>query len=161
MHEYNKVKDFVLDCHKKHKKVVFTHGVFDLFHKGHLETLNESKTFGNILIVGVDSDRLVKNLKGLSRPIINDIDKLEVVENIKVVDISFILKPSGKEIGNLHEYFKSLYKYLQVDIVTSGNPSEYCIDQQSICDELGIEYRLAGEKVVETTTDIIERIKAN
>jgi len=161
MHEYNKVKDFVLDCHKKHKKVVFTHGVFDLFHKGHLETLNESKEFGDIVIVGVDSDELVKELKGSSRPIIVDIDRLEVVKNIKVVDFAFVLQPSNKEIENLHSYFKDLYKYLHVDIVTSGNPSEYCIDQQSICDELRIEYRLAGEEVVETTTDIIERIKAN
>jgi len=159
MQEYEKVKNFVLDCHLKSQRVVFTHGVFDLFHKGHLRTIDESKNNGDILIVGIDSDNLVKRLKGLSRPIIKDLDRLEIVKSIKTVDFAFILNPSKKEFGNLYNYFLDLYKYLKIDVVTSGNPSEYSINQQDICKYLGIKYRLAGKEVVETTTDIIERIK--
>ncbi len=80
------------------------------------------------------------------------------MKNIKSVDFAFILEPSEKELDDLHNYFLHLYKYLQIDVVTSGNPSEYCIDQQDICKKLDIQYRLAGQEVVETTTDIIKRI---
>ena len=53
----------------KGKKIVLCHGVFDLFHVGHLNHINEAKKFGDILIVGLNSDESVKRLKGKNRPI--------------------------------------------------------------------------------------------
>ena len=51
------------------KKIVFTNGCFDLLHKGHLDLLHEASKFGDILLVGLNSDKSVKKLKGNSRPI--------------------------------------------------------------------------------------------
>ena len=54
------------------KKIVFTNGCFDLLHKGHIDLLNKASTYGDILIVGLNSDISVKILKGQDRPIENE-----------------------------------------------------------------------------------------
>ena len=53
----------------QNKKIVFTNGVFDIIHQGHLAVLNEAASLGHILLVGVNSDASVKRLKGESRPV--------------------------------------------------------------------------------------------
>ena len=75
---------------KKGKKIVTTNGVFDVFHSGHVEGLEEAKKFGDILVVGVNSDICVKRLKGENRPIVSEKDRLRVVASINVVNYAFI-----------------------------------------------------------------------
>jgi cytidyltransferase-like protein len=75
-------------------KTVLTVGVWDLFHKGHLEYLNLiKKKYPNYkLVVGVLTDKSVKLKKGRNRPIIGEKERLEIVRNIKVVDEAFLCK---------------------------------------------------------------------
>jgi D-beta-D-heptose 7-phosphate kinase/D-beta-D-heptose 1-phosphate adenosyltransferase len=56
---------------KKHKSIVFANGCFDLLHKGHLDLLGNAAGFGEILVIGLNSDSSVKRIKGLDRPIQN------------------------------------------------------------------------------------------
>lgn len=51
------------------KKIVFTNGVFDILHEGHIASLSEAASFGHVLIVGINTDASVKRLKGESRPV--------------------------------------------------------------------------------------------
>lgn len=75
----------------QHKKIVATIGSFDVLHIGHLRYLNRAKAQGDILVVGVDSDRILKQLKGPSRPILPGIERVEMLANQYCVDlISFI-----------------------------------------------------------------------
>ncbi len=67
-------------------RVVFTNGCFDLLHRGHIHTLREAKACGDILIVGMNSDRSVKALKGPSRPVLREGDRVEVVGALEMVD---------------------------------------------------------------------------
>jgi rfaE bifunctional protein nucleotidyltransferase chain/domain len=71
---------------KDKKRVVFTNGVFDILHRGHLEYLIESKTLGDILIVGINSDASVKRIKGEGRPIVHEQDRAFLVANLSPVD---------------------------------------------------------------------------
>ena len=73
------------------KKIVFTNGVFDLLHVGHIRYLNEAKNLGNILVVGLNSDSSVKKIKGPSIPINKLEDRALVLMALKSVDyvISF------------------------------------------------------------------------
>ena len=73
------------------KKIVFTNGVFDLLHVGHIRYLNEAKNLGNILVVGLNSDSSVEKIKGPSRPINKFEDRALVLMALKSVDyvISF------------------------------------------------------------------------
>jgi D-beta-D-heptose 7-phosphate kinase/D-beta-D-heptose 1-phosphate adenosyltransferase len=68
------------------KRVVFTNGCFDLLHVGHVDVLQTAKTFGDILIVGVNSDQSVRGLKGPSRPIQSEQDRMKILSALACVD---------------------------------------------------------------------------
>jgi rfaE bifunctional protein nucleotidyltransferase chain/domain len=68
------------------KKIVFTNGCFDILHRGHVAYLNQARSLGDILVVGLNSDASVKRLKGPTRPINAELDRKYVLENLKCVD---------------------------------------------------------------------------
>ena len=73
------------------KKIIFTNGVFDILHKGHVDYLKEASNFGDYLIVGINSDSSVKRLgKGDDRPINNELDRAYIIENLKSVSDTII-----------------------------------------------------------------------
>jgi len=71
---------------KEGRKIVFTNGVFDIIHRGHVAYLNEAKALGDYLIVGLNADVSVKRLKGDARPVNKEEDRKFVMENLKAVD---------------------------------------------------------------------------
>ncbi len=70
----------------RRKKVVFTNGVFDLIHYGHVKLLQDCKNLGDILIVGMNSDKSVKNIKGALRPILPYKDRSKILAALNAVD---------------------------------------------------------------------------
>lgn len=68
------------------KKVVFTNGVFDLVHAGHVDYLIKAKALGDVLIVGLNSDASVKRIKDEKRPLINQSERAFLLSNLKPVD---------------------------------------------------------------------------
>ena len=68
------------------KTVLFTNGCFDLLHRGHVHLLRQSKNLGDILIVAVNSDRSVREIKGPTRPILPEIDRLSLISAMEMVD---------------------------------------------------------------------------
>jgi D-glycero-beta-D-manno-heptose 1-phosphate adenylyltransferase len=72
------------------KKVVFTNGVFDILHRGHVEYLLGAKSLGDTLIVGVNSDSSVRKIKGPSRPIVGGDDRAFLVSQLAPVDAVYI-----------------------------------------------------------------------
>lgn len=71
---------------RKHEKVIFTNGCFDLLHCGHIQCLKKAKELGDLLVVGVNSDASVSRLKGPTRPINHDEDRMKVLEALESVD---------------------------------------------------------------------------
>jgi len=76
----------VEDLKKKGKRIVFTNGCFDLLHLGHVRYLEKAKSLGDILVVGVNSDRSVQRLKGPGRPILPEEERAEIVSGLECVD---------------------------------------------------------------------------
>jgi rfaE bifunctional protein nucleotidyltransferase chain/domain len=72
------------------ESVVFTNGCFDILHRGHVEYLNQAKTLGKYLVIGLNSDSSVKKLKGEDRPVNNETDRAFVLSNLKCVDAVII-----------------------------------------------------------------------
>jgi D-beta-D-heptose 7-phosphate kinase/D-beta-D-heptose 1-phosphate adenosyltransferase len=71
---------------RSHQRVVFTNGVFDILHRGHIELLERAKSFGDVLVVGLNSDASVRRLKGPSRPVNSQRDRAHLLLALRVVD---------------------------------------------------------------------------
>lgn len=80
------VCDLINRLHKDGKTVVATNGCFDILHVGHVRYLEKTKSFADVLIVLLNSDKSVKSIKGPTRPINNENDRAEVLCALKSVD---------------------------------------------------------------------------
>lgn len=81
-------------------KIVLTQGVYDLIHEGHALYLEKAKSFGDILIVGVDSDELTRKRKGPDRPIVPQNERLKMLVQLRHVDL-VTLRDTNYDIGDL------------------------------------------------------------
>ena len=113
----NEIKKIVEELKSKKIKTVFTNGCFDILHVGHVRYLKESAKYGDILIVGLNSDASVKRLKGSSRPINSENDRAEVLAALGFVDYVVIFEEDTPE---------NLLKLIQPDIYTKG--ADYTIE---------------------------------
>jgi D-glycero-beta-D-manno-heptose 1-phosphate adenylyltransferase len=81
------------------KKLVFTNGCFDILHVGHVRYLNYARSLGDLLIVAVNSDRSVREIKGDSRPIVTEQERAEVLAALACVDfVSIFDDPTPKQV---------------------------------------------------------------
>ncbi len=80
------IKDLIDKIHKSGKTVVTTNGCFDILHVGHVRYLEKTKTFGDYLIVLLNSDKSVRSIKGPTRPINCEEDRAEILSALKCVD---------------------------------------------------------------------------
>ena len=135
------------------KRVVFTNGCFDLLHAGHVRYLAEARALGDALIVGLNSDRSVRALKGEGRPILNANERAEVIAALEAVDYVVVFEEDTP---------REVIARLLPDVLVKGGdwPLDRIVGRQ--------EVEAAGGKVVSlsyiegsSTTDIIERIKKN
>ena len=90
MFSLDEAEAFVRDARSRGRRVVFTNGVFDLLHPGHVRYLQAARAEGDVLIVAVNSDRSVRANKGPSRPIIPERERAEVLEALSAVDAAVI-----------------------------------------------------------------------
>ncbi len=84
--ERNQLSDHAEKWRRQNLKVVLTNGCFDILHVGHLRTFKEAKTKGDILVVGLNSDQSIRSLKGPTRPIISQDDRLELLAALEPID---------------------------------------------------------------------------
>src|SRR3982750_320242 len=81
------IEERVTELRAAGKKIVATNGCFDLLHVGHIRYLNAARALGDALIVGINGDQSVRELKGAGRPINNENDRAEIVAALECVDL--------------------------------------------------------------------------
>lgn len=86
----NNLENVLNTYRAENKKIVFTNGCFDLLHIGHVRYLEQAKSLGDVLIVGINSDASVRELKGPTRPIQNENDRAEILASLKAVNHTVI-----------------------------------------------------------------------
>jgi rfaE bifunctional protein nucleotidyltransferase chain/domain len=86
-------------------KTVMVNGTFDVLHPGHIALLNTARSYGDYLVVAIDTDRRVKDLKGNLRPINNQDDRRIMLSNLKAVDVVEFFD-STEELVNLMKLYK-------------------------------------------------------
>jgi D-beta-D-heptose 7-phosphate kinase/D-beta-D-heptose 1-phosphate adenosyltransferase len=82
---------------------IVVNGTFDIIHPGHLALLNYARSLGDFLIVAIDSDERVRQLKGPSRPINNQEERKELLENLKAVDQVVIFNTAAELVDIIKE----------------------------------------------------------
>ena len=87
--EINSISQYTIEWRKKNTNIVFTNGCFDLLHKGHLDLLSKASTYGDILIVGLNSDRSVRKIKGKERPVENE--KIRSKNLLKLNYVNYVI----------------------------------------------------------------------
>ena len=91
-HIYNRDTISTYLSENKSKRIVFTNGCFDILHPGHSQYLSDAKSFGDILIVGLNSDASVSRLKGKNRPINDQVFRSQMLLALKPVDAVVIFE---------------------------------------------------------------------
>lgn len=132
------------------KKVIFTNGCFDLLHPGHVRYLQQARALGDALIVALNSDRSVRELKGDKRPILTEDERAEVMAALACVDyVTIFDEPTPREV----------IAALLPDVLVKGG--DWGVDQIVGREEV----EAAGGQVMSlpfvdgcSTTDVIERI---
>ena len=133
------------------KRVVFTNGVFDLLHVGHVRYLAQARALGDALVVAINSDRTVRELKGPDRPIFDQSERAEIIAAVRYVDYVTIFDDISP---------RTLIAQLLPDVLVKGG--DYDLDQIHGREEV----EAAGGKVISlpfvqgaSTTAILERMK--
>lgn len=135
---------------KSGKTVVFTNGCFDILHLGHIRYLRQAKAFGDVLVIGVNTDSSVKDYKGDLRPIVPEDERAELLAALEMVD--YVVKFSERTPENI-------ISALKPDIQVKGG--DYTPDQLP---EAKVVYSYGGKVEIvpfvkgKATTGIIEKI---
>ena len=131
---------------------VYLDGVFDLFHRGHLESIKKCMEFGDEIVIGVVSDKDALSYKRL--PIINENDRVEIIKNLKIV--SNVIFPCPLVIS------RDFIVKNKIDIVAHGFLDDIDYEKQKsffrIPIEMGIFKQIVYYNKI-STTDIIKKIK--
>jgi len=146
------LSEIVSELKKQGKKIVFTNGVFDILHKGHVKIIEEMNKLGDVLIVALNSDNSVKRFKGSERPINNENDRAIVIGGLKGVDYIVIFDEDDP---------LNLLRKLKPDVhVKGGNPiPERVAMEKEIVESYGGELVCLGLVNGYSTTRIVEKMK--
>ena len=129
------------------KKIVFTNGCFDLLHAGHVRYLETAKSFGDVLILGLNSDRSVTALKGEGRPINTQLDRAYILAALEAVDYVVIFDEDTP-----YDLIKAIKPHV---LVKGGDYEGQDVVGQDIADELKLVQFVDGK----STTKTIEKIQ--
>ena len=149
------LKDFSDRCEKLRlagKKIVATNGCFDLLHVGHVRYLQAARALGDLLVVGLNGDRSVHDLKGAGRPITAQSDRAEILAALECVDLITIF-PEIRATEFLVAVRPAVY-------VKGGDYSSETLDEKerAILKEIGAEIQLIPFETGYSTSRLIDRI---
>ena len=145
------LEETIHELKKKKQKVVLTNGCFDLLHAGHILFFSASKKIGDILIVALDNDDSVKQLKGEGRPVIGAKERVRIISALDVVDYVVVFST-----GQLDK----LIEIIQPDVLTKGsNYSSKEVYGQRLVESFGGRVELIPVSEDISSTSIINNIK--
>jgi D-beta-D-heptose 7-phosphate kinase/D-beta-D-heptose 1-phosphate adenosyltransferase len=129
---------------------IIVNGTFDIVHRGHIELLNHAKSLGDWLLVCIDTDRRVKELKGEQRPINNQYDRQFMLQNLEAVDaVRFF--DSAEELEVICKNYKP-------DVMVKGSDyKDKPIVGSQYCKEIKFVDLVNGYSTTKTIQDIIAR----
>jgi D-glycero-beta-D-manno-heptose 1-phosphate adenylyltransferase len=136
---------------EEQRRVVLTNGCFDILHAGHLRTFKEAKKFGDVLIVGLNSDQSIRGLKGETRPIIPQSERLELLAALEPIDFVTLFE----ETTAIH-----LIELIKPQVYVKGG--DYTLDslpEKDVLIRYQVEVKFVPLVAGISTTEMVKRIK--
>ncbi len=146
---FDEIKTLSSKLHSQGKKIVFTNGCFDILHVGHVKYLEVAKSYGDVLILGLNADSSVRKLKGPTRPINTQDDRAYILASLESVDYVVIFEEETP-----YELIKLIKPHV---LVKGGDYEGKEVVGQDIADELKLVQFVDGK----STTNTIKRIQEN
>ena len=147
----DKIAEFCQVLRDGGQKVVFTNGCFDILHAGHVRYLNKARSFGDCLVLGLNTDSSVRRIKGSSRPINSELDRAEVAGALQAVDYVVLFDEPTAE---------ALIRQVHPDVYVKGG--DYTIEtlpEGQIVLGYGGSVELVNLVEGRSTTNVIAKIK--
>ena len=144
---WDEISSIISELKNNDKKIVFTNGCFDILHIGHVKYLEKAKNFGDILILGLNSDDSTHRLKGKNRPINTQDDRAYILASLEVVDYVVIFNEDTP---------LDLIKLIKPDVLVKGGDYE---GKEVVGEDIAKELKLVQFIDGKNTTKTIERIK--
>lgn len=143
--------DAVNELRSKGNTIVLANGCFDLLHVGHVRYLCGAKAAGDILVVGINSDRQTRKLKGVNRPFMPEDERAELVSSLRCVDLVTIFdEPTVEE----------LMKAIRPDLHAKGTDyTTETVPERKLMVELGGTVVIVGDPKDHSSSDLIQRVK--
>ncbi|MFN8578783.1 MAG: D-glycero-beta-D-manno-heptose 1-phosphate adenylyltransferase [Candidatus Sericytochromatia bacterium] len=147
------LKEIISGLKSKSKTIALTNGCFDILHIGHARYLKQAKELADILIVGINSDSSVKQLKGENRPINNENDRAELLSYFKFIDYVVIFNEKTAD---------NLLLSIKPDIyVKGGDYTKESLPEKNSIDKINANVAFIDFVNGYSTTNIINRSKNN
>lgn len=143
---FKEIEDLAKRLHQKGKKIIFTNGCFDILHVGHVKYLEEAKSHGDVLILGLNADSSVTKLKGPSRPVNTQDDRAYILASLESVDYVVIFK---------EETPYELIKLVKPHILVKGGDYE---GKEVVGSDIADEVQLIEFVDGKSTSSIIKKI---
>ncbi|MDX4013040.1 D-glycero-beta-D-manno-heptose-7-phosphate kinase [Aliarcobacter skirrowii] len=150
---FDEIEKLAKKLHSQGKKIVFTNGCFDILHVGHVKYLEEAKSYGDVLILGLNADSSVRKLKGSSRPINSQDDRAYILASLESVDYVVIFEEETP-----YELIKLIKPHV---LVKGGDYEGKEVVGQDIADELKLVQFVDGKSTTNTIKRINENAKCN
>lgn len=132
------------------KKIVLANGCFDLFHVGHIRYLDGAAALGECLVVGINSDEQVRNLKGEGRPFIPEDERAEIVAAVRCVDYVTVFTEAT---------VTELIRAIRPDFHAKGTDyTEDSVPEKDIVAECGGRVAIVGDPKDHSSTELIGRV---
>ncbi|MGN6250196.1 MAG: D-glycero-beta-D-manno-heptose 1-phosphate adenylyltransferase [Marmoricola sp.] len=143
---------FVASHRDAGRRIVFTNGCFDVLHLGHVRSLEEARSWGDVLVVGVNSDASVRRLKGPDRPVVPDQERAALLAALRAVDLVVVFDEDSP-IGLLETVRPDVY-------VKGGDYTADMLEETPLVEALGGRVVTLGYLADHSSTELISRIRS-
>lgn len=143
------IRNAIAETRRQGKTLVTTNGCFDIIHAGHIQYLSEAALLGDILVVGVNCDKVVQRLKGPGRPLQNEQDRTAVVASLRMVDFAFIFHEDDP---------RAFLEILRPNIHVKGADYSEEIVEKAVVEKFGGKIRIVPYLKGHSTTSLVEKI---
>ncbi|MDG5813607.1 adenylyltransferase/cytidyltransferase family protein [Chitinispirillales bacterium ANBcel5] len=148
--DYFKIAEYLKPFRDSGKKIVTTNGCFDLVHAGHVKYLYEAADLGDLLLVGINCNDVIKTLKGPSRPVQDEEERVFLIASLKMVDIAFIFREDDP---------RTFLDIIKPDIHVKGGDYSQDILERETVENNGGQVRIVSFVDECSTSSLIKKIR--